>query len=161
MKRPLDWPRYMKARRLADGSIGYYWVPHERDVAAGFTLKGEPLGKSYGDAIERARMLNAHLDAWRDGKGSSRDLDHGPRVGTLGWMFERYRRSAAFERVSLRSRPEYERALERLEILPTKDGRLVGQLPLEDSLSAGGRQDVCSHPGRATREARSPGESLD
>jgi hypothetical protein len=131
MKRPLDWPRYMKARRLADGSVAYYWVPQERDVAAGFTLKGEPLGKSYGDAIERARMLNAHLDAWRAGTGSSRVLDHGPRVGTLGWMFEPYRRSAAFERVSLRSRPEYERALERLEILPTKDGRLVGQLPLK------------------------------
>ena len=44
MRRPLDWPRYMKARRLADGSVGYYWVPHERDVGDGFTLKGEAAG---------------------------------------------------------------------------------------------------------------------
>jgi len=135
MKRPLDWPRYMKARRLADGSIGYYWVPHERDVAAGFALKGEPLGKSYGDAIERARMLNAHLDAWRRGKDGLRDLDAMPGFGTLGWLFERYRRSPAFERVSERSRPEYERALRRLEDLPTKDGRQVRDFPVA-SISA-------------------------
>ena len=85
MRRPLDWPRYMKARRLADGSIGYYWVPHERDVASGFTLRGEALGKSYGDAIERARMLNADLDAWRAGKGGERistaDRDLGRLAG--------------------------------------------------------------------------------
>jgi integrase len=130
MRRPLDWPRYMKARRLADGSVGYYWVPHERDVANGFTLKGEALGKSYGDAIERARALNAHLDAWRGGRGGENNLDHGPRFGTLAWLFERYRRSAAFERVSERSRSEYLRALQRLEDLPTKDGRHVGDLPV-------------------------------
>jgi integrase len=130
MRRPLDWPRYMKARRLADGSVGYYWVPHERDVASGFTLRGEALGKSYGDAIERARMLNTNLDAWRAGKGGEKDLDRGPRFGTLGWLFERYRRSAAFERVSERSRPEYLRALQRLEDLPTKNGGHVGELPV-------------------------------
>src|ERR1700675_1267429 len=100
MRRPLDWPRYMKARRLADGSVGYYWVPHERDIAAGFTLKGEPLGKSYGEAIERARLLNGHLDSWRAGTDGAKTVDDGPRFGTLGWLFERYRRSAAFERVS-------------------------------------------------------------
>jgi hypothetical protein len=84
-------------------------------------------------------MLNAHLDSWRDGKGSSKDLDYGPRLGTLGWMFDRYRHSAAFERVSRRSRPEYERALERLEILPTKDERLRVSAAAEDSVSARGR----------------------
>jgi integrase len=128
MKRPLNWPRYMKARRLADGLIGYYWVPHERDVAAGFTLAGEPLGKSYGDAIERARVLNAHLDSWREGQSDQKRLDDDAQFGSLTWLFERYRRSAAFERVSERSRPEYLRALERLEDLPTRDGRRVGEL---------------------------------
>src|SRR5215471_662963 len=135
MRRPLDWPRYMKSRRLADGSTGYYWVPQERDAAAGFTLRGEPLGKSYGDAIERAQMLNAHLDAWRAGKDGARLLDEGPHFGTLGWLFEHYRRSPAFERVGERSRPEYERALRRLEDLPTKDGGLVRELPVA-SISA-------------------------
>jgi hypothetical protein len=130
MKRPLDWPRYMKARRLAYGSVAYYWVPQERDAAAGFTLKAEPLGKSYGDAIERAQMLNAHLDAWREGRSIQGNLDHRPGFGTMAWLFERYLRSAAFERVSRRSRPEYLAALRRLEGLPTKTGRPAGELPV-------------------------------
>jgi integrase len=130
MKRPLDWPRYMKARRLADGSVAYYWVPQERDVAVGFTLKAEPLGKSYGDAIERAQFLNAHLDGWREGRSIQGNLDHRPGFGTLAWLFERYLRSAAFERVSRRSRPEYMAALRRLEDLPTKLGRPAGELPV-------------------------------
>jgi hypothetical protein len=130
MRRPLDWPRYMKARRLADGSVGYYWVPHERDVAAGFTLAGEPLGKNYGEAMERAQALNGHLDAWREHQAEVKNVDNSPRFGSLTWLFERYRRSAAFGRVSQRSRPEYLRALQRLEDLPTRDDKLAGALPV-------------------------------
>jgi hypothetical protein len=110
MKRPLDWPRYMKVRHLADGLVAYYWVPHERDVAAGFTLKGEPLGKSYGDAIEGAHMLNTHLDAWREGRGTERNLDQRPGFGIMAWLFERCLCSPAFG-ASRHSWPEYVAAL--------------------------------------------------
>jgi hypothetical protein len=120
----------MKARRLADGSVAYYWVPHERDVAAGFTLTGEPLGKRYADAIERAQFLNAHLDGWREGRGIERNLDQRPGFGTMAWLFERYLRSPALDRVSRRSRPEYIAALRRLADLPTKMGRPAGELPV-------------------------------
>lgn len=135
VKRPIGWPRYMKERRLADGSVGYYWLPHERDVAAGFTVKGEALGRSYGSAVSRAQELNMHLDAWRLGRGDEKDLDIGPRFGTLSWLFERYRRSPAYDRVSERTRPEYVRALNRIEDVPTKDGRKVGGLSVQ-SISA-------------------------
>jgi hypothetical protein len=46
-------------------------------------------------------------------------------------LFERYRRSAAYERVSKRTRPEYVRALNRIEDVPTKDGRKVGALNVQ------------------------------
>ena len=131
MRRPLDWPRYMKERRLADGSVGYYWVPHERDIAAGFTLLGEALGRSYADAIARAAELNVHLDSWRAERGQPKELDLSARYGTVAWLFERYRRSAAYERVSERTRPEYVRALDRIEDVPTKDGRTVGALSVQ------------------------------
>ena len=131
MRRPLGWPRYMKERRLADGSVGYYWIPHERDVAGGFTLRGEALGRNYADAIARAAELNVYLDAWRAGRGQPKDLDLSARFGTLAWLFERYRRSAAYERVSERTRPEYVRALNRIEDVPTKDGRTVGALSVQ------------------------------
>jgi integrase len=75
-------------------------------------------------------MLNAHFDSWRNGRHSVKDLDLGPRFGTMAWLFERYRRSPAFERVSARSRPEYLRALARVEDLPTRTGGKVGQLPV-------------------------------
>jgi integrase len=135
MRRPLNWPRYLRERRLGGGSIGYYWYPNKRDVAAGFMTSCEPLGDNYALAIERAILLNKQLDAWRAGVGAERGLDLGPRFGTLTWLFERYRRSAAFERVSERSRPEYARALERIEGTATKDGRQVGDLPVQ-SISA-------------------------
>lgn len=131
VRRLLNWPRYMKERRLADGCVGYYWVPHERDVVAGFTLPGEALGRSYADAIARAAELNAHLDPWRAGRGQPKDQDLSAKYGTVSWLFERYRRSAAYERVSEKTRPEYVRALNRIEDVPTKDGRNVGALSVQ------------------------------
>jgi hypothetical protein len=88
------------------------------------------LGQHVGRAIERAAQLNEHLDAWRDGRGAVKSLDVGRRFGTVAWLFERYRRSPAFERVSERSRPEYRRALARIEDVPTKSGGKVGDLPV-------------------------------
>src|SRR5436190_22032478 len=112
----------MKERRLAGGSTGYYWYPHLRDLLAGFGTRCEPLGRDYGSAIERARMLNLHLDAWRAGRAGVKDLDLSARFGTVAWLFERYLRFPAFDRVSERSRPEYLRALRRIDDLPTSDG---------------------------------------
>ncbi len=85
MKREANWPRYMKSKWLADGSVAYYWAPHERDRAAGFTLGPEPLGKDYAAAVSRAGLLNQHLDDWRDGKDVPQDCDGDRRVGTIDW----------------------------------------------------------------------------
>jgi len=43
---------------------------------------------SYGDAIERAQFLNAHLDGWREGRGIERNLDQRPGFETMAWLFE-------------------------------------------------------------------------
>ena len=119
----------MKERKLATGAVAYYWYPHARDIEAGFATHCEPLGQDFADAIARATLLNAHLDSWRHSRGSIKDLDATLRFGTVTWLFERYRRSPAFERVSERSRPEYLRALKRIEDVPTSDGKVVGNLP--------------------------------
>jgi hypothetical protein len=125
----------MVVRLLRNGELAYYWTPRRKDLRSGFTIPGEALGCSYGDAIERAGTLNLHLDAWRRGRLEAKDPDAGPKFGTVAWLFERYRRSAAFDRVSARSRPEYLRALKRIEELPTKTGGHVGNL-LASSISA-------------------------
>jgi len=67
--------------------------------------------------------------------GAAKGLDGGLRIGNVMWLFERYRRSAAFTRVSERSQPEYLRALARIEDLPTKTGGRAGELQLS-SISA-------------------------
>lgn len=129
MRKPVNWPRYVQAKRLRDGSVAYYWAPHKRDYVAGCTLRRAALGMDYAAAIERAALLNKHLDAWRQGRSDVKSLDAGNKFGSLAWLFERYRRSPAFERVSERSRPEYRRALNRIEDLKTKTGGRVADLP--------------------------------
>jgi hypothetical protein len=120
----------MREKRLKDGHTAYYWAPQRRDLKAGFSLHSEALGTDYGAAIERAAQLNAHLDAWRSGQGTEKSLDLSSKFGTLGWLFERYRRSAAYERVSERAQPEYMRGLARIEDMETKIGVKVGELPV-------------------------------
>jgi hypothetical protein len=121
----------MLEKKLRDGRISYYWNPPNRDIAAGFSLSREALGSNFSEAIERANMLNAHLDGWRRGKGTERLEVAQPGYGTIAWLFDRYRRSKAFEnKVGERSRYEYLRALKRVEDIPTKAGGTVGDLPI-------------------------------
>jgi len=72
------------------------------------------------------------------------------------WLFEQYRRPAAFGRVSVRSQPEYLRALKRIEDLPTKIGARVGDLLLS-SISAR-VVDKIYEALQPTRQARAPSQ---
>lgn len=54
----------------------------------------------------RARLL----DAWRAGRGDTKDFDL-QRLRRAQWLVERHKRSPAWKKVSERSRPEYERTL--------------------------------------------------
>jgi hypothetical protein len=119
----------MLAKRLNDGRTGYYWSPHKRDLKAGCTLHREALGCDYATALTKAELLNTHLDAWRGGCDAPKDLDFQPDYGSLRWLVERYKRSRAWEKVSTRSRGDYERALRLVLDHPTKTGGDVGHLP--------------------------------
>ena len=135
MKKPADWPRYMLAKRLSDGRVAYYWSPHKRDLKLGCTLKREAIGTDYAAAIERAALLNKHLNSWRLGRDAPKELDHQPDFGSLRWLVERYKRSRAWEKVSERSRGEYERAFKLVLEHKTKTGVELGSLPAS-SISA-------------------------
>ena len=108
--KPAGWPRYMREKLLRSSQPAYFWEPPQLYRKAGFALTSEALGTDYSTAVARARELNQHLDAWREGRGATKDLDLQPGFGSLGWLVERYKRSRAWEKVSARSRPEYERA---------------------------------------------------
>jgi hypothetical protein len=110
----------MKAKPLRDGSIGYYWAPHERDRAAGFTLGPEALGKSYAAAAQRAAMLNEHLDAWREGGALPPGAEGDERrLGTIDWWHRQYFNSEAFTSLGRRTQDDYREALAAIADLPT------------------------------------------
>jgi hypothetical protein len=120
----------MREKRLAGGEIAYYWEPQHRDLAKGCSVHAEALGGDYGAAVRRATFLNENLAAWRSGQGAK--VESSQRLyGTVSWLFDRYFKSAAFEkRVGARSRYEYHRALARIEDIPTTTGRTVAALPV-------------------------------
>jgi IS5 family transposase len=122
-------PRYMIVKRLKLGEAAYYWNARNSDVDSGFTLHREALGTDYGEARVRAEQLNAHLDAWRAGRGADRALDTGPRYGTVEWSLEAYCRSPAFKKLKERTKPSYRYQLRLLADVPTKTGGRLGDLP--------------------------------
>jgi hypothetical protein len=65
----------MLVKQLSGSKVAYYWSPHKRDKEAGFTLDREAFGPNYGFALERAAILNAHLDPWRQGRNVERIAD--------------------------------------------------------------------------------------
>ena len=127
----MGWPRYLVEKRPAGGAVAYYWRPLASDLNGGFTLHAEKLGQDFATAKARADELNQHLDDWRAGKDEPRDLDLQPGFGTLQWLVERYKRSPAWEKVSARSRPDYQRAFDLLTAVPRKSGKLVGEAALK------------------------------
>lgn len=54
--------RYLVQKKNRDGSFRYYWQPSKKLAAAGFAAVSLPPDETL--AIERARALNAELDAW-------------------------------------------------------------------------------------------------
>jgi hypothetical protein len=129
--KPADWPRYMTAKRLKDGTIGYYWAPPGRDAKAGFKLHAEALGQTYATSIERAAVLNRHLDDWRVCRSAERFLDAQPGFGTLDWLVERYKRTKAWRRVSAKAQASYTYVFKLALDHQRKSGARVGTARLD------------------------------
>jgi hypothetical protein len=91
-------------------------------------MRREALGPDYAEAIERAALLNRHLDSWRLGRDAPKDLDLSTDFGSVRWLVERYKRSRAWEKVSPRSRGDYERSFRLVLDFKTKTGGKVGAL---------------------------------
>lgn len=119
MKRAANWPRYMVSKSLRDGTA-YYWEPHPRDRKAGCTLRAEALGRDFDVAAARARTLNEHLDAWRDGRSVPPELAHIHRIGTIDWWHDQFIKHEAFTKLAPRTQSDYRDALAMVADCPTK-----------------------------------------
>jgi hypothetical protein len=129
----LRLPRYVIAKRLASGAIGFYFTVPTRYRQMGCTIPNEPLGSDYSVACGsdgnggRAAALNGLFDEWLKIK-SGEPVQSVARYGTIDWLFREYKNSKRYrERVSRRTRGDYELLMQIVLDLPTKRGDCVGQ----------------------------------
>jgi hypothetical protein len=129
----LRLPRYVIAKTLVSGAIGFYFTVPTRYRKMGCTISNEPLGSDYSIACGRAASLNGLFDEWwktKNGEATAESTIH--RHGTVDWLFREYKASKRYRaRVSNRTRPDYERLMQLIISLPTKRGDRVGQRPVK------------------------------
>lgn len=108
----LRLPRYVIAKSLANGSIGFYFNIPTRYRKEGCTIPNEPLGNDYSVACGadgkggRAAALNGLLDEWLKLKAGE-PVESIARFGTVDWLFREYKASKRYrEHVSQRTRPD-------------------------------------------------------
>ena len=125
---PHRLPRFVIAKLLASGAIAFYWNPHKRyrrhDPA-------EPLDTDVtacGEIWQRRPCwaLNGLFEEWRK-KRNGEPVEGIAKFGTVDWLFREFKSSVAYqERVSARTRPDYERTMARSTDFITKKGDRVG-----------------------------------
>jgi hypothetical protein len=116
--RPL--PRFIIAKPLAKSALGFYFNLPTLYRKLGCSIPNEPLGTDYEIACGsdgtagRAAALNALFDEWNlKRKGGTVETGQLVRYGTVDWLFREYLKSEACrERVSARTRPDYERVMQ-------------------------------------------------
>jgi hypothetical protein len=125
-------PRFVRAKTLATGAIAYYWDLTGYYRKLGCPIPSEPLGTNYIKACGdngnggRAAALNALFDEWKRVR-SGEPIEGVIRSGTVDWLFREYRQTKAYlEKVSPRSRRDYERTMLLVTDLITKKGDRVG-----------------------------------
>lgn len=130
VRRPL--PRFVRTKTLANGAVSFYWDLTGYYRGLGCSIPGEPLGTDYVTACGedgnggRATALNALFDECRRTR-SGEPLEGLVRFGTVDWLFREYKQTKAYlEKVSQRSRRDYERTMLLVTDLLTKKGDRVG-----------------------------------
>ena len=130
VSRPL--PRFVRIKALASGLVAFYWDLTGYYRRLGCSIPSEPLGTDYvvacGEAGNggRAAALNALFDEWRRAR-SGEPVQGLASFGTVDWLFREYKQTKAYlEKVSERSRRDYERTMLLVTDLVTKKGDRVG-----------------------------------
>ena len=135
----LALPRYVIAKPLKTGRVAFYFNVPTLYRRVGCPVPNEPLGTDYTTACGddgnggRAYALNALFDEWDTARRTGQPVPSpAMRFGSVDWLFAEYKRSEAYaQRVSARSRPDYERTMLLLADVLTKKGDRVGTRPVK------------------------------
>ena len=111
-------------------------------------IESEPLGTDFAMMEARAETLNGLFDEWDKPRRASRQRSESiPKYGTVDWLFREYQISKAYlEKVAVRSRKDYEWAMEQICNIETKNGDRVGGRPVKTITSPRGRQALRQIP---------------
>jgi hypothetical protein len=120
---------------LAGGQVAFYWIVPTYFRGLGCSIPNEPLGTDYAAACGEngsgglAAALNALFDEWNSARrGQPVTGEQAPIYGTVDWLFREYKQSKAYtEKVSARSRPDYERTMLLVSDVVTKKGDRLGR----------------------------------
>jgi hypothetical protein len=130
LEKPL--PRFVIVKPLARRRVGFYFTVPTYYRKRGCTIPNEPLGSGYEAACGedgvggRAAALNGLFDEWRASLAGE-PIESIARYGTVDWLFREYKSSNAYlEKVSKRSRPDYERTMLMVADTLTKNGDRIG-----------------------------------
>jgi len=131
--RPL--PRFVIPKTLASGATAFYFNVPTFYRKLGCTISNEPLGTDYASACGddgnggRAAALNGLFNEWNTKrKGGQVVASRIAAYGTVDWLFREYKQSKAYqEKVSPRSRPDYERTMLLITDIVTKKGDRIGE----------------------------------
>jgi hypothetical protein len=127
-------PRFVISKTLSSGMTAFYFNITKYYRKLGCAIPNEPLGTDYiiacGESGDggRAAGLNGLFDEW-DATRRGEPIDTGRlvRFGNVDWLFREYKSSKAYlEKVSLRSRPDYERTMLIVSDTLTKKGDRIG-----------------------------------
>jgi hypothetical protein len=125
----------IRKRQVARGSTAFYFRIPTYYRKLGCEMANEPLGTSYEAACGengkggRAATLNALFDEWNNQRmGAPGEQGKIARYGTLDWLFRQYKTEKAYtEKVSPRSRPDYERIMQVICDTVGNSGRRIGE----------------------------------
>ena len=128
-------PRFVVPRVLKNGETAFYFVISKYYRKLGCTIPNEPLGTDYEAACGkdgksgRAAILNGLFDEWEaKRRGEPVNDTRLARYGTIDWLFRRYKTEDAYtEKVSERSRPDYERVMQMVCDTLDKSGKRIGE----------------------------------
>ncbi len=125
-------PRFVVAKVLPSGTTAFYFNVPKYHLEKGCPNLNQALGMDYIDACGpdgkggRAAMLNARFDEWQ-AIAAGIPPESPTRIGSVDWLFRTYKTTKAYlEKVSPRSRIDYERVMHLVADTVTNKGDRVG-----------------------------------
>ena len=148
-------PRHVRPKRLKSGATAFYYDIPTRYRKMKCPVPNEPLGTDYAAACEKAKTLNGLFDEWdQQRKGLPISTPNAPKIGTVDWLFREYKQSLAYtKKVALRSRKDYEWAMDLLCDTLTKSGDRVGSRSVR-TITPRGAEGALGFPQRRRRTSQ-------